>query len=63
MYVNFIFEIDKKLDYRKIFIFFEVALMWVLYHFQILELQSVDHCRVIMTQVQHFGFTDSQVKS
>ena len=25
MYVNFIFEIDKKLDYRKVFIFFEVA--------------------------------------
>ena len=25
MYVNFILEIDKKLDYRKIFIFFEVA--------------------------------------
>ena len=25
MYVNFTFEIDKKLDYRKVFIFFEVA--------------------------------------
>ena len=28
MHVNIIFEIDKKIDYRKIFIFFEVAHMF-----------------------------------
>ena len=26
MYVNFIFEIDRKLDYRKIFIFFKLPI-------------------------------------